>query len=387
MRTLPIYAAQFLSTSGLGVVFVFFEDIQRAQGLSDLDMGIIAGVGFATALVAHLVLSPLGDRGGIATLGLVAVLAGGIGPVGFAFAEGLPLLAFTRGLTGIGFAMFGLVARKALIGLDTQGSGTALGQLLSVGVAGFIMGPLIGAAFEPLGFEAPFLIVGIGFLLVGLPALRTIRHTPIAVAPVDWSDLATLVRRPKVQAAMIVQAIVWGYIGVYDAVLDRWLTDLGASTSQVAWVIVATGAPMLVFPRIAGGMAEARGGAAIILPALALLIPVMAGYGIVTSLILAGLVGALHGLGESFATISAQILTLEVTGAERAAVGSALLEAAGLTAAGVAAFVGPLGYGALDAGVFLATAGVGVLFGLAARIRVTHGWDIGEGAAPEPATT
>lgn len=376
MRAWLIYITNFLLTSSLGVVFVFLEDVQTDNGLADWEIGLVAANGFAAALVAGLLLAPLADRGHSRPLAVFALFCGIVGPIGFAFGSTVWTLAFSRGLSGIGLGLFGLLAKKALLGLDAAGGGAKLGILLSTAVAGFIIGPVIGALFEPLGFAAPFLAVSVALATIGIPATHTILRTPIAATPVDYSDLGRLLARPKVQAAMLVQVVVLGFIGVFDVVIDRFLTDLGASTGTVAIAILFVGGPLLVLPRVAGNLAERLGGATVMLPALLILIPAMIGYGFAGSVAVAALFGFVHGSGESFATISAQVLVLEVTGAERAAVGSSLLEAAGLTSASVAAFVAPTVYGSGGPRtLFFGTAAIGIALGLAALARVRHGHD------------
>ncbi len=387
MRAWPIYLTNFLLTSALGVVFVFLEDVQVDNGLADWEIGVVAGTGFGAALVAQLLLSPLADRGVSKPLAVLALLAGVIGPIGFAYGQTTLTLATSRGLAGIGLGLFGLLARKALLGLDATGGGAKLGTLLSTAVAGFILGPVIGAAFEPLGFAAPFLAVSAAILVIGVPATITILKTDIAASPVDYSDLGRLVRRPRIQAAMLVQVVVYGFIGVFDAIIDRYLTDLGASTGTIAVTILFVGVPMLILPRIAGGMAERRGGTAVMLPALLVLVPAMVGYGLATSVVLVTIFGVLHGSGESFASISAQVLVLEVTGAERAAVGSALLDTAGLTAATLTAVLAPTVYGSQGGRtLFLGAALIGTLLGLAALIRVRARFDDDDQARQKLAT-
>lgn len=375
MRTYTIYATNYLLAAALGVVFVFLEDVQTEYGLSDLDIGLIAGLGFGASFVVQLVLAPLADRGKTGPLVVFALLTGIVGLLGFGFGSTVLVLAVSRGLGGIGMGLFSLLARKALIGVNVAGGGAKLGILLSTGVAGFITGPLIGAAFEPLGFEAPFIIVSAILIVVGIPATRAIMGSEIAASPVDYSDLGRLLRRPKVQAAMIVQVVVFGYIGVFDSTIDRFLTDLGATTGMVAIVILFVGAPMLVLPRIAGNLSEIHGGSTVMLPALLLLVPAVLGYGVASSVSFVIVCGLFHGSGESFASVSSQVLVLEVTGAERAAVGSALLDAAGLLAATMTAFTAPLIYGSVGQTMFLYVSAAGLVLALAAMLRVRSAWD------------
>ena len=376
MRGLLIYLTNFVLACSLGVVFVFLEDVQEDRGLADWEVGVVVASGFAAALVAQLALAPLADRGRSAPLAIIAIVAGVIGPIAFAFGTNMAVLATARGLGGMALGLYGLLARKALLGLDTTGGGAKLGVLLSTGVGGFILGPVIGAAFERFGFAAPFLVVAGTIAAAGIPATAVILRSPIATTVVDYSDLGRLLRRPKVQAAMLVNVVVLGFIGVFDVTIDRFLTDLGASTGDVALVILTVGAPLLVFPRIAGNLAERYGAAAVMFPGLALLLPAMLGYGFAGSLLFAAACGILHGSTESFASVSAQVQVLEVTGAERAAVGSALLETAGLTSATAAAAIAPIVYGAHGSRtLYVATALIGAALGLAAVIRTRQGSD------------
>ena len=215
-------------------------------------------------------------------------------------------------------------------------------------------------------------------------------RSEIAATPVDYSDLGRLLARPKVQAAMLVQVVVYGFIGVFDVIIDRFLTDLGASTGQVALTIVIVGGPMLILPRFVGNLAERLGGATVMLPGLAVLIPTIMGYGFATTVLAVTMVGFLHGSSESFASISAQVLVLEVTGSERAAVGSSLLDASGLTSATIAAAVAPTVYGSAGPRtLFVAVGMIGATLGVISVIRARQGSDIplgasGSAAVPAP---
>ncbi len=372
IRSLLIYITYFLLTAALGVGFVFLEDLQTRHGLTDWQLGVIAGTGFGAALVVQTGLSPLADRGVKVPLAIGALASGVAGLLGFAYGSSMLVLAGSRGLSGIGLGLFALLARKALIGLDATGGGAKLGTLLSAAVAGFIVGPPIGALFEPWGFEAPFLAVSVALVAIGGPATVAIVRSEIAATPVDYSVLGELLRRPRIQAAVLVQCIVLGYIGVFDAIIDRFLTDLGASTADIATAIAFVGLPLLVLPRIAGQRAEALGGTRVMVPALLCLVPIMLGYSLVSSAMWFAAVGFFHGTAESFAAISTQVLALEVTKAEKAAVGTGLLDAAGMISASITATLAPLIYGQLGRGLFLVTAAAGAVLAVLAMWRIRH---------------
>lgn len=334
------YLMQFLMAASIGLVFVFLADLQDEFGLSAFQTSVVAAAGFAVGLVSQLVLSPFVDRGHAGPMAWLSVVLAVVGSIGFGLSSEAWGFALSRGVTGIAFGLFGVVARKALLGLDIAGGGAKVGALLSAGVAGFISGPAIGAALGTISFAAPFIILGLVMVVPGVVAARQISSTEIAIAPVNYSDLGQLARRPRVQAAVITQIIVFGFIGIFDSTVDRYLTDLGMSTAVIAASLLIIGSPMLVLPRHAGAYAERVGGGRAVVPALALVVPVMVLYGFLNGAVMFVAVGITHAVTESFNLTAAQVLVLEAAGAERSAVGTGLLEAVGLGIAGLTALVG-----------------------------------------------
>lgn len=339
------YLTNFFLASALGVGFVFMADVQDRYGLRDIDLGMIVAAGFVAALATQLVLAPLADRGRVAALGWVAIVAGVVGTVGFAYADNVVTLIIARGLVGIGLGLFSVTAKKALIGLDIAGGGAKVGALLSTGVGGFVTGPVIGLAFGQISFAAPFLVVGLVIAIAGPIAVRLTATVPIAVADVDYADVGNLLRLPGVQVAILVQLIVFGFIGLFDAVIDRYLTDLGASDLVTTIAILAVGLPLLVLPTRLGALAERVGGARVLLPGVFFCVVTMTLFGFVSTPLLIGAVGLFQGIGESSTMMGGQMLVLESTRAERAAIGSAILETVGLSAATITSLLAPITYG------------------------------------------
>ncbi len=340
------YITNYLMAAALGVGFVFVADVQEAHDLRDWEIGVIVAAGFVAALITQLVLAPFADRGKIGVLAWTSVVAGVVGTVGFAFAEQTWTLTASRGLVGIGLGLFSVTARKALIGLDVAGGGAKVGMLLSTGVGGFISGPAFGLAFGTISFAAPFLIVGVAIAIVGPLTVRLLVRAPIAVAEVDYSDVGVLLRRPRVQVAILVQIIVFGFIGIFDATIDRYLTDLGSSDTMTSLVMLAAGLPLLVLPTRFGSLSEQIGGTRVLLPGVLLTLMTMTLFGLAPNPAVVGVVGLFQGVGESATMIAGQVLVLEATGAARVAIGSAILETIGLGAATVTAVVAPIIYGA-----------------------------------------
>lgn len=372
MLARAVYATNFLLAASIGVVFVFLADLQDRYGLSNWEFGALASVGFVAALVTQLGFSPLVDRGIIRPLVWFAVLVGSAGTLAFAIAESFETLMMARASAGIGMGVFSATARKALLGLDLEGGGKKVGTLLSTGVGGFIIGPLIGSIFGRISFGAPFIFIAVVTLLVGVPAARMLGTAEVAATHVEYRDLPRLLRSRRVQAALMVQVVIFTGIGVFDAILDRYLTDLGATTGQVSMVLLVIGAPMLFLPRFAGELAERTGASRTVLPGLALVTPAIFLYGTASGAGMMAVFGIAHGVGESFAAISGQMLVLEATGTERAAIGDALMQTVGLVCATVTAFVAPVIYGRWNEDVLFGGAALVCLLmalGVAERVR------------------
>lgn len=345
MLFVTIYTTQFLVTASMGVIFAYLADLQDRYGLSHWELGYVAAAGFVAGLLAQLFLSPLVDRGHHRLVAWVSVAAAVFGAYGFVFAEETWSLVTSRALAGLSFGLFGLVARKALIGRDISGSGAKVGGLLSCAVAGFISGPAIGAALSGISFEAPFLLTGTLMLLLGPVSAVLISKSPIAAAAVDYSHLANLLRRPRVQAAICVHVGVWGLIGIFDATVDRYLTDVGLSSGELAVGLLIIGIPLMALPPYTGALAERLGGGRVAVPALLLFVPAVLLYGWIGGLASFIAVGIAEAVAESYGVMGAQVLVLEATGAEQAAMGTGVLEAVGLLVAAGAAFGGPPLYG------------------------------------------
>ncbi len=342
---MTVYATQFLVTASLGVVFATLADLQDRYGLSHLELGVIAAAGFVAGLFSQLLLSPLVDRGRHRVVAWASVLAAVGASFGFVFASAAWSLTLSRAMAGVGFGLFSLVARKALIGRDISGSGAKVGGLLSCGVAGFVTGPAIGAALSGISFEAPFLLTGASMAVLGPIAAMLISNSPISAVPVDYSHLGNLLRRPRVQAAICVHMGVWGLVGIFDATVDRYLTDVGLSSAELAIGLLFIGIPLIALPPYTGALAERLGGGRVAVPALLLFVPAVVLYGWIGGLASFIAIGIAEAITESYSVMGAQVLVLEATGAEHAAMGGGVLEAIGLAVAGTAALAGPPLYG------------------------------------------
>ncbi len=164
--------------------------------------------------------------------------------------------------------------------------------------------------------------------------------------------------------------MVFGFICIFDSIIDRYLTDLGSSTTAIALALIVTGSPLLIIPVRAGALAERIGGARVVFPALLLSLPCIVLFGVVPGALLFAAVGIVQGTAESFGSMGGQVLVLEAAGAERAAIGSAILEVVGMAVAATTSVLAPIIYGARGAGtLFTAYAVVSLAIVVAVGLR------------------
>ncbi len=340
------YLANFFLTSGAGIVFVVLADLKEDFGLLDWQIGMIASIGFGTALLASLFLSPFADRGHVYQVAVAGVVIGITGNVLFGLAQDFTAFLVARACIGVGLGLYLAAARKAIIGTDTEGSGQKLGILLSTNVAGFLIGPALGWLLRPFGFGAPFFVVAVLIALAATPTLWWMKNVNVATSVVRLRDMAPLFRLPRIRAALLAQLFLFGNIGMFDSVADLYLTDLGASERTVVLLIWAFGMPLLILPGLAGGFIDRHNPSKVLLVSIFLAVPTIAAFGIWQTLTVFAVAAVIEGTIESFAFPAAQVVVVRETGAEEAAIGQSLVDASGYAAAATAAALGPILYGA-----------------------------------------
>jgi predicted MFS family arabinose efflux permease len=357
------YLLNFLVVASIGAVFVFLSDIQEAYGLPDWGIGLIAATGFVTVLPVTFLVSPLADRGYTGILVLASAAMSLIGNLLFGFGDTLWEFVVSRGLLGAAAGMLGIATRKALIGTEVQGSGKKLGSLLSAVVAGFLLGPPLGAQLEQFGFATVFVLLGVLTVACALPVLPWAWNVPVSTSRMTLRSVVGLLDRPAIQGAALSYGLLFGSVGIFDSVIDIYLEDLGASNTQISVILVVIGLPLLLVPGRAGGFIERSDPRRILGFAMFVAVVSITGYGLIPSLYAFAVAGIVHSTVEGFAFPGAQIVAVTETGAAQGASGQALLEAAGSVAGAASALTGPTLYGLLGPRIMFAVYGLVVLIG------------------------
>lgn len=340
-----VYLSYLCMVASAGVTFVFLEDVEQLYGISSLGIGLISSLAFFTAVISALAIAPLGDRGLLRALGIFAFAAAIIGNVWIGFATELWSLAVSRALGGLGVGVFAVVGRKALIGETTDGGAEKIGGFVSAAVAGFIGGPALGAWLGELGgIETPYLAISAALALLAIPTVKYLISVPIAVSErTTVSTMLPLLKSNKVRAATAAYVAVFLNIGVFDATVDLYLTDLGASNAQVGVILIVVGAPLLFIPRLAGRAVDTSTRTTqVMLIAFAVFVPIILTLGVWEGIAVFVVLATFQTSMESVIFPAANRLVIDEAGAENSAVGTSLLDATGSLAAGFSAFVAPV---------------------------------------------
>lgn len=344
------YVAYGIFVASAGVMFVFLEDVESDLGISGFGLGAISGIPFFIALFVAVLVSPLGDRGYVRELTIGAFVTAIVGNIWLGYADTLWGLLLSRGLSSFGIGLFGVAARKALVGVSPDGSGEALGGLLSAAVAGFLFGPALGAALEGFGGRhVPFVALSVALLILFVPTMKWLRAAPIATSTINSTAMLPLLRNPLIRAAAAAQAAVFFNIGVFDATVDKYLTDLGVSNWWVAVIVIVIGSPLLVIPTRSGRFVDQHPRPELVLLlAAAAFVPVVTTLSVFSVLAVFIIFAMAQTVVESVVFPAGARVAVNESGAEKSAVGQGLLESIGQLFAGVSSILAPYMYDLTD---------------------------------------
>ena len=385
--SVPGWNALLAGTAAVGVansvVFSVLSDLQDAYGFADVGLGLIAGVGMVVGFAGQLLLAPLADRGHSKRLLLGGLLVAVIGSLMFAGASSLFGFVLARGVTGLSNAMFLPAARAIAASVSDEGVAERLGRLGGIELAGFVTGPVVGGILVgPLGVRWPFIVCG----MAALAALVFLvpRHIPAPPLSTERHRLGfDLLRIRRMQVGVLLSAALFFPVGMYDAILDRYLTDRGASNILIGLSFTMYGIPFALLAAAGGRAADRRGAFTMCMVAVALVVPFTFVYGVLTVPAMIIIVFAFEGSAQALGVPASQSLVAQAAPLGRSSAAQGLAGSMNLLAASVAAFATPVIYerfGALP--LFAGAAAVVAVAGVVAALLQRTVTD-----APQPATT
>jgi len=360
-----------LATASIGiansVIFPLLSDLQDAYGFSSGSLGLIAGSGFFVGLVGQVLLAPLADRGHADRLLMSGLAMAVLGSVLFASASSLPWLVVARCVVGLSNSLFLPAARAIVISVSERNVARRLGTLSGVELAGFVTGPVIGGLLAgPLGVRVPFLVAG----LVPLGGMVLLANRDLPQPPtVESNRLAfDLLRLPGIRSGILMAVALFLPVGFYDAVLDRYLTDLGAPNWLIGLSFLAYGLPFALLSTTGGRLADRHGALRIAAIAAMFVAPLTIVYGFLRSAELIVVLSALEGAIQALGVPAATALVARAAPVGRAAAAQGLSGASSLLAGASTAYMAGGLYGSAGPRWMFAIAGSGVLLLTAAAV-------------------
>jgi len=166
--------AQAMTSQAIGFLVIDRLNVAPAQALEPT--GIVLMMGAGAALLAQWGLIPLLNLNPrrLVLAGL-ALAAAGTAATGLATSLYGIATAYALASLGFGFARPGFTAGSSLaVGPEAQGS--VAGKITSVNGASFVLGPSIGVALYELHRPLPYLLAGLGCVLLLLYCLKGLRE-------------------------------------------------------------------------------------------------------------------------------------------------------------------------------------------------------------------
>jgi MFS family permease len=318
--------------------------------------------------VSQLLLAPLADRGHSRALLIVGLAIAVVGSVLFAGSSSLAGFVIARGVVGMSNGLFIPSARAIAASMSDDNVAERLGTMNGVALAGFVTGPVIGGILVgPLGVRWPFLACGAIALAAALMlAPRSLPAPPVSTR-VHRLGL-DLLRLRDMQAGVLLNVALFFPVGLYDAILDRFMTDLGASNVLIGISFTMYGVPFALLATRGGRLADRRGAFRLCLVAIAFVGPLTALYGWLTVPVIIMIGFFVEGSIQAVGVPASQAVVAAAAPYGRASAAQGLAGSLNLLAAAVSAFAGPVVYERWGAEAAFTSAGAVVLLCTAVAI-------------------
>jgi MFS family permease len=364
----------FSTAAANSVVFASMSELQEKYGYADSALGLIAGTGFALGLVVQLFVAPLADRGHGRKLIQVGLALASIGSIVFVFGDSLGWFIVGRAFVGASLGCTFPAVRALAANLDRSRSAERLGAVAGTEIGGFVTGPLVGSLLiDPFGLDATFLVFGamaVFALVVIMP-----RKFPELISSNESRRLSfDLMRIRSMRVALILTLAVTFPTGMFDALWDRFLDDLGGNNAMTGLTFAVYGLPFILFSSRAGKLIDKRSPVAVV---LWLVIPISLltiSYGIVKQPWIILGIGLFEGILQATMIPAALSAIAKAAPLGRASAAQGLSGAITVLGQMIAAFTAPSIYGAYGAFVtfFVVALGIATIAGLAGIMHLRN---------------
>ncbi|MDN3243130.1 MFS transporter [Glycomyces tritici] len=188
--------------------------------------------------------------------------------------------------------------------LDTAGRGVANGVQTAAGFLGTLLGSgAVLLVYDRWGWAPALLTLTAGTLLPLAQILRFKEPPPRSRGRSGFGSLPSLLRTPGVAPwALVLLPLMWAGTGVYFAVLNPMLVDLGWSLTRIGLVVTVLGSLAAIAGGLAAGPITARTG-----PRRALVL-----FGVAQAAAVTGLFAPASGNGEPV-VVAAVVAAIHLT--------------------------------------------------------------------------
>ena len=350
----------FSTAAANSVVFASMSELQEKYGYADSALGLIAGTGFALGLVVQLFVAPLADRGHGRKLIQVGLALAGIGSVVFVFGDSLGWFIVGRAIVGASLGCTFPAVRALAANLDRTRSAERLGAVAGTEIGGFVTGPLVGSLLiDPFGLDTTFLVFG-AMAVFALVVIMPRRFSELVKTSESEKSSLDLLRLPEIRVALLLTLAVTFPTGMFDALWDRFLDDLGGTNAMTGLTFAVYGLPFILFSSRAGKLIDKRSPVAV---ALWLVIPVSLmtmSYGFFKSPWLILGLGLIEGIVQSAIAPAGMAAIAKAAPLGRSSAAKGLSGSVNVFGQMLAAFIAPSIYGNFGARTTFVSVGIGI---------------------------
>ncbi len=373
---LLLLTCSFGTATANSVIFAVLGDLQDTYHFAPSGLGFIAGSGFLMGLLVQLFIAKYADRGYSKRLIVIGLTLAATGSALFATGDNLVQFIFARAVVGSSFGFVFPAVRAIAANLDPQRGGERLGKVASVELFGFVVGPLAGGILiAPIGISSTFLVFGTVALAITIFVAPRKFPTLVLTSESNRPSLELLRHQRIVVAVLVVMAIQLP-IGVYDALWDRYLTDLGGGNLMVGISFALYSLPFILLSSTGGKIADRGNPQRIALWSMLAVAPFVFFYGFFDSLWIVVAINLGEGVVAALAYPATVAAVAKAAPPGRAAAAQGLSGSAGLLGATLTAFIMPSVYGRYGATVTfgVVAAAMLALTGVAAvlHVRANH---------------
>ena len=354
-----LQCASALGAMSYGVMFTVLDDYRNEYGISESKLGLIVASGFLAGFLANMFVAPIADKGFARRLVSIGLIAQVVGCLVMAFGSSFLVLLLGRFLTGVGSGAADPALRRIIILANPDEMGSNLGRIVSAGVAGFALGPVISAVtVESFGLASPFLIVAGSLIIVFVLLSRVhVNEASHDEAPSQRFAFDLLFVRP-IAGVIIIGLALYVMIGAFDAVWSLMMDDINAPDWVASVGITVFALPMMFLAPLGGRLTQKYGPFRASISGLTIAAGFMVLYGTLSSPYIMLGVGVLHGIVDGLTITGGSAALAMVAPANRLASAQGVYTGTITLAGGVAAGLAGATYDRIGQSTYIVCAGV-----------------------------